>query len=298
MKKTFLALAAMAMVFATSCNKDNGNTPEEPQDVTDNQFICEIDPTSNPQNAPRFVDGIGQMTYIDDNYVIWQVNDKIAYYGECTNDDIDGDYWYELTCKSTIENNRAYFTAEDESIGLLHFGQGEHKAYYPASLYTDGFLSLPNSIIVDSEHNDDKLPMYAQGQGAHYLTFHNICAVLQITIPAEITYCDKIELSANQNICGNFQIIEGGDRYFARVDGYPEYPTEAQRTITLEKQEENFGGYVYVAIPEGTYTGFNVKFYSGEDELGHTNNTSEDEIQLTTNKIYPVTCTSLILLSN
>ena len=66
----------MAMVFATSCNKDNGNTPEEPQDVTDNQFICEIDPTANPQNAPRFVDGIGQMTYIGENdNVYWQINE-------------------------------------------------------------------------------------------------------------------------------------------------------------------------------------------------------------------------------
>ena len=177
MKKILFSLAAVAMLFATSCKKENINVPERPAE--DNEFLCVIEPNANPQNAPRINDGMGTMAHLVDNRATWQEGDVIAYYGAAYDDNhqpIDG-YRHDLTC-ATFGNEQtgsAYFEKAN-----THFGQGDHKAFYPAELLVSADeshyeLALPAVQTIDPERNASNLPMYGVGSGRHYITFYNIC---------------------------------------------------------------------------------------------------------------------------
>ncbi|MCQ2330301.1 MAG: hypothetical protein MJZ93_07090, partial [Paludibacteraceae bacterium] len=223
--------------------------------------------------------------YIDGNNIVWwQVNDQIAYFGKARADEKEN--WYTLSCNSTPDNGgAAYFTAKNAGGEDIHFGQEVHEAYYPASLHTTGdVLELPSNINVDPERNAKHLPMYAHSSGPHYLEFHNICAVLKIQIPTGLSDdCDKIEVSARKNICGKFTV--GPSDYKAVLSA----PNGIDNTKITLNGTFTRGNYVYVAIPEGTYSGFKVEFMKGTTSLGSKTNSNNMEVHA--NKIYPVTIT-------
>ncbi|MCQ2330213.1 MAG: hypothetical protein MJZ93_06635 [Paludibacteraceae bacterium] len=262
MKKVLFTLATVAMLFATSCKKENINAPEKP--VDDNEFLCVIEPNANPQNAPSINGGMRTMAELINNRAVWQEDDQIAYFGSAYDDShspIKG-YKHVLTCKTFRdgEDGSAYFEAEG-----THFGQGEHKAFYPAELLVDALdadhytLALPAVQTIDPERNASNLPMYGVGSGSHYLTFYNLCGVLKIEVPVA---SNKIVLTAAQALCGPIH-IGGEDDKTAVADG-----TEDQhKTLTLEAKEGTTfaeGGFVYAAIPAGTYNSLTIKFYRGD----------------------------------
>lgn len=257
MKKVLFTLATVAMLFATSCKKENINAPEKP--VDDNEFLCVIEPNANPQNAPSINGGMRTMAELVNNRAVWQKGDQIAYFGPAYDDShssIEG-YKHVLTCKTFGEGEKgsAYFEAEG-----THFGQGNHEAFYPAELLADDpdadhyTLALPAVQTIDPERNANNLPMYGVGSGSHYLTFYNLCGVLKIVVPVA---SNKIELTADKALCGPINIVAN---YTAQTTG----TDDKYKTITIKAKENgkfNKDYEVLAAIPAETYNSLSIKFY-------------------------------------
>ena len=255
MKKVLFAIAAVALLFATSCNKTN-----EPTNLAENEFFCQIDNGANPQNAPRINDGMGTMTTISGFDVLWTEGDQI-YHAETGT---------VLTC-GTISSTGATFTGE----GNYNICQS-HTAYYPASLHTDNGLVLPSNIAIDATMGVDSLPMYAHNNNGtdHTLVFSNICAALKINVPVA---CDRIVVSADQAICGQFSVVNN-----AAVLAAGQSTDGVTLTGTFAKND-----VVYAAIPAGTYNNFSIKFYNGTAEVGSKSLTQSQTFDV--NKAYNVT---------
>jgi len=266
MKKLFLAIATVAMLFATSCNKENKNPAVNPEDIPEGSFLCTIDNSAMPQNAPRISDGMTTMTAINNDGIYWRSDDQILING------ITYDYAKE-------EGTGVYFTTTSTEATAPYY------AFYPTWIngQNSNHATLLSEIDAYSDKDVYNLPMYAYSASSKLLTFHNICAVLEIKMPDFGTQtCNKIIVRADQDLCGAFNV---NSNFVAVLDNQ----TGTNNTITVTPE----GSYtiqknhlVYVPIPAGSYTNFKFEFFQGSTSLHETPTQS---ISVVANKIYPVT---------
>ena len=84
-------------------------------------------------------------------------------------------------------------------------GDGPFRAFYPASLTTDGVnITLPatQTYEVNSTH---EFPMYAESS-TNQLAFKNLCGVLKLHLIEANTNITSISVTANTEICGNYTV--------------------------------------------------------------------------------------------
>ena len=84
-------------------------------------------------------------------------------------------------------------------------GDGPFRAFYPASLTTDGVnITLPatQTYEVNSTH---EFPMYAES-ATNQLAFKNLCGVLKLHLIEANTNITSISVTANTEICGNYTV--------------------------------------------------------------------------------------------
>ncbi|MCQ2344249.1 MAG: hypothetical protein MJ002_04905 [Paludibacteraceae bacterium] len=279
MKKVLLAAATVAMLFATSCKKDV-NAPENIQ-LGENEFLATIDNGAVPQNAPAVRDGMNTMATIDgDRRVFWEESDHIAING----------------CEYMAETygNPVKFTP----VNPNQVAEGnEFHAFYPASIASEGPHhngTLPEVQIYTADNNASNLPMYAYSDNKQ-LTFHNICAVLKIEVPADFAGATKIEASSDQIMNGGFSISNPNDKYTAVMDGneYAEYVGDEFKKVSIRKSDYTpfvEDEVVYIAVPAQEYTNLRVEFFNGDNTLWHK---TLDKCTLEVNKIYNINMTPL-----
>lgn len=98
-------------------------------------------------------------------------------------------------------------------------GDGPFRAFYPASLTTDGTtITLPatQTYEVNSIH---EFPMYAES-ATNQLSFRNLCGVLKLHLTKANTNITTISVTANAPINGNFTVSNlNGEPVLTYVDG-------------------------------------------------------------------------------
>ena len=282
MKKVLFTIAAAVMMLAaTSCKKENVNEPEnfnrEPEAY---EFLATVG-GGMQQNAPAVNDGMSTMATFDPEtltQVMWQIGDVINVNGET------------FTCTTDpAGTNRAYF--ENPVQFPNGFQATQYHALYSTTLESielieaaDPTKGVKGMLSATQTYNPDKkaenLPMYATSTD-HWLNFNNICAALKIYAP--VSTANKIILTTTEPITGQFEIRENGVFDFIQTgDGH--------NTITITKPESaNFinGEEIFIAVPGGTYHGLNITFYNGDNQVWTTGTSSKD-LTVTANRIYKI----------
>lgn len=181
MKRTLTSLLSLValtgLTMLASCNKD---------DVGDGtQFRATMEGCSARD---------GKTTLGGDwnNQLNWVEGDQVAIYGTA------GRGLYAATPQTPATT--AVF---DNVSGTT--GDGPFRAFYPASLTTDGVnITLPatQTYEVNSTH---EFPMYAES-ATNQLAFKNLCGVLKLHLIEANTNITSISVTANTEICGNYTV--------------------------------------------------------------------------------------------
>ncbi len=287
MKKVLFTIAAAVMMLAaTSCKKENVNEPEnfdrEPEAY---EFLATVG-GGMQQNAPAVNDGMGTMATFDGLKVMWQIGDVIYVNGKGNS----------FTCTTDpAGTNRAYF--ENTNQFPDGFQATQYHAFYSTTISAmslaeegDPTKGVTGTLSATQTYNPEKkaenLPMYATSTD-HWLNFNNICAAIKIIVPLSSANTIEGSVADDEQLYGNFNMSGS----VATFD--PE--TTSHNVITVKKVEnKNFqnGDEVYIAIPAGTYHNLNISFKNGNN-LEWETGASEKEGGLTVvaNKIYNINLT-------
>ena len=157
--------------------------------------------------------------------------------------------------------NGKTFTADQSGRNTTLSGEkvyqegGLYKAYFPASMYDNGTLTLPATQTYNGKNLSGVNPMYAQSESTN-LTFSNLCAMVKLQLTGSKTV-KEIRVSADQPLSGEFEIAESGSNYKAVMKSQT-----GNAGVTLncgDGVDLSTSNVFYVALPEGTYT--NLKFF-------------------------------------
>ena len=125
---------------------------------------------------------------------------------------------------------------------------GKYKAYFPGTIYNGGTPALPAS----QTYTDGRIgnaPMYAESTNCH-LDFHNICALIALTLKGSDTV-SSIEVSNTDNaLCGSISITDN-------VASVTDAMSASNCKVTLDCGDgvalDSGGKTFYIAIPEGQH---------------------------------------------
>ena len=162
--------------------------------------------------------------------------------------------------------------------------ESTHHAYYPASMYSAGTVTLPASYTYTAGKFD--MPMYAESMTTD-LSFKNLCGVLAITVPStQMSSVSSIVVSSDQQMNGAISAITtSGVLTFASAT-----LTNAEKKVTLTatsaviiSTNETF----YVPVPAGTHNPLTITVSDGTTtKVMMTQKTGGVTIER--NKIYPI----------
>ncbi len=150
-------------------------------------------------------------------------------------------------------------------------GGGPFRAFYPASLTTDGVnITLPSTqTYVEGSINE--FPMYAESSD-NQLAFKNLCGVLKLHLTKANTNISSITVTANAEINGTFSVnYNSGDPELT-------YSANGTNTTTLTcttAQSIAEGKDYYIYLPEGNYSGLQIEMFTDDSRycIKHANTT-------------------------
>lgn len=163
--------------------------------------------------------------------------------------------------------------------------ESTHKAYYPASMYNAGTVTLPASYTYTADKFD--MPMYAESTTTT-LPFKNLCGVLAITVPAsEMSEVSSIVVSSDKQMNGAISsITDAGVLTFASAT-----LTDAEKKVTLTASSAvtiTTSVTFYVPVPAGTHNPLKIAVSDGTTKkMMITKKTGG--VEVARNKIYPIT---------
>ncbi len=235
MKKNLVSLVSLALlaglVSMTSCKKENtlGNGT---------QFHATMEGCTM-QNGKTTLNGTA---------LEWVSGDQIAVYGTA------GCGIYTAT-----PQNPATVAEFDNVSGET--GNAPFRAFYPASLTTDGVnITLPSTqTYVDGSINE--FPMYAESSNEE-LSFKNLCGVLKLHLTKANTSISTITITTANEINGTFSVnYNGGAPELEHVSGGT---NTATLTCTIPQSIAE-GKYFYIYLPEGSYTGLQIEMNTNDN---------------------------------
>lgn len=252
MKNTRIYLAAMAvaMLFVTSCKKEESSVKQE-------------------FSATMEVSKSGEKTILDeDDHLQWKHgSDKVSITS------ISGDSYITSTFTANTHtaypNNLSYANLDLDEGQTLAEGNGvTYRSIYPASISSENSnntqVTLPK---VQASYSGELTgyPMYAQSSNKS-LQFWNLCSVLKLSLTGTETI-SKIEVVTDKYINGTFTI-----NY--QNDNQPLSPTTATNhtkmtTLTMSSSvtlNESDPSYFYIYLPVQQYKYIKINFYN-EDNL-------------------------------
>ena len=218
MRRNMIMLLAAALLVVTGCKKDDKTTEGEKM-----TFSAGFDNGS----AKTEIDGLDMS---------WNEGDAVMINGKTFTADKSGS-------TTTLSGEKTY-----QEGGL-------YKAYFPASMYDNGTLTLPATQTYNGSNLSGVNPMYAQSATTD-LTFSNLCAMVKLTLTGNATV-KEIRVTADKPLSGEFEIAESGSNYKAVMKGQT-----GNAGVVLncgDGVDLSASDVFYVALPEGTYT--NLKFY-------------------------------------
>ena len=124
-------------------------------------------------------------------------------------------------------------------------GDGPFRAFYPASLTSDGTTITLSAAQTYVEGTINEFPMYAES-AANQLAFKNLCGVLKLHLTKANTNIASITVKANAEICGDFTV--------SYVNNVPclSYTGNGSNTVTLAcatAQDISNGKDFYIVLP-------------------------------------------------
>ena len=218
MKRNMIMLLAAALFVVAGCKKDDKTT--EGEKMTFNAGF-------DNGNAKTEINGLDMS---------WNKGDAVMINGKTFTADQSGR-------NTTLSGERTF-----QEGGL-------YKAYFPASMYDNGTLTLPATQTYNGKNLSGVNPMYAQSESTN-LTFSNLCAMVKLQLTGSKTV-KEIRVSADQPLSGEFEIAESGSNYKAVLKSKTGNAGVTLSCGTGVNLSEN--NVFYVALPEGTYT--NLKFF-------------------------------------
>ena len=219
MRKTMFMLLAAALLVVAGCKKDDKTTEGEKM-----TFNAGFDNGS----AKTEINGLDMS---------WNKGDAVMINGKTFTADQSGR-------NTTLSGEKTY-----QEGGL-------YKAYFPASMYDNGTLTLPATQTYNGKNLSGVNPMYAQSESTS-LTFSNLCALVKIQLNGSDKTVTEIRVNADQPLSGEFEIAEDGSNFKAVMKSQAGKPGVTLNCGTGVDLSEN--NIFYVALPEGDYT--NLKFF-------------------------------------
>ena len=247
-KQLFLAATAAAMLFATSCQKDNINQG----------FSTRLE-----------VGSTDAKTLLDGNDLSWDYgNDVVRIF--------DGTTYGDFTAtQNTTHSDGTYADLINQSCTLAVGNDITYKAVYPAGIASS---DDPNTITlprVQQSTNGElaEYPMYAQST-TKSLQFKNLCSVLKIHLQKSNKSVSKIQIVTDKLITGTFTVDwNGGDPTItaSNTSDHTSIVTlELDNTVSIDNQN---GHDFYIYLPKGTYGYMQIKVYDANGLLFTKSNT-------------------------
>ena len=245
MKNTRIYVAAMAvaMLFVTSCKKEESSVKQE-------------------FSATMEVSKSGEKTNLVNDHLQWaHGSDKVSITSISGNSYITSTFT--ATTHSAYPNNLSYANLDlDQDQTELAEGEGvTYRSIYPASISSENNTQVTLPRVQESNHGElTGYPMYAESS-TKSLQFWNLCSVLKLSLKGSGTV-NKIEVATDKYINGTFTINYGdnGDPLLiSENDGTHTKVT----TLTLnEPQQLNANNskdfYIYLPVQEYNFIRINV----------------------------------------
>lgn len=151
----------------------------------------------------------------------------------------------------------AVYTAQTPGATTTFSGTGATKgadekyhAYFPASLYNSGTLTLPATQTAGKFN----MPMYAESETEEF-EFKNLCAVLAVKVTsADITTLKSIKVKADKALSGVFTVSENKAVLTDASDNTKTVELVSESALTLNETGTTF----YIAIPAQEYKYLNI----------------------------------------
>ena len=213
MKRTLISLLSLlALLTITSCQKDATGDGS--------QFRATMESTADGK------------TVLSGTALNWVSGDQVAIYGTA------GCGIYQATPQTP-----ATVATLDNVSGET--GDGPFRAFYPASLTSDGAtITLPaGQTYVENSINE--FPMYAES-ATNQLAFKNLCGVLKLHLTKANTNITSITVKANAEICGDYTV--------SYMNDVPQlsYTGNGSKTVTMAcptAQDISDGKDFYIVLP-------------------------------------------------
>lgn len=226
MKKYAYILAAA--IAALACTKENPSNPsldekpEEPVQGVEMTFGATLEQTK---------------AGISDNKTVWAATDHISVFDGVANCDF----------KSKGEGVSTTFTGTASAADNYY-------ALYPyqatASCSEGVITATVPSVQTATPGSFDPAAALMVARGSQNFEFKNVCSLIKVTVPADVTGITSIEFSGNdnENIAGEVSISFDGS-------GLPAATGAGVKTITLKAAKETLAaGDYYIAALPNTYS--------------------------------------------
>ena len=215
MKKNIIMLLAAALFVVAGCKKDDNNAGD-----------------GGKMTFTSYLGGGGAKTEIvNGKDMRWTAGDRIVINGQ--------------TFESEISEDGTFATFTGPIV------EPPFHAYYPASIYRNGSLVLPDVQTYSGTNLSGVNPMYARSENTT-LVFHNICALVKLDLTGTCKVA-SIEAKADQALSGTFDIAgDEANGWYAQLNS-----RDAAATVTLNCGEAGveIPATFYMALPKGDYTG-------------------------------------------
>lgn len=225
-KKSIITAALLLTIGMVSCQK------EEASNI---QFTAGLEQSSNNN---------GTKTYLDGTLIKWDGEEQVKIYGVGS----DG-----ATYSVTPHSDDATWATLNSVDGIL--GEAPYKAIYPASIAESATsITLPGTQY-STDGSLTELPMYAESS-TNVMQFKNLCGALKLHLQQSGTSISRIEITANTNINGTYDIDATGDVPML-VNG-----TNGSNTTELvctTEQDISEGHDFFINLPASGAEGYNLK---------------------------------------
>ena len=234
-KLTYLAVAAIAAL--SSCSSDDiatgNNITSESVGVT--EFTATIDNGN----------GITSRTAYDatNRYATWIANtDQISVNG------------YTYRAKDT-GSTTAFTSTGDEAAAA-----DTYTAYYPATMYDNGTISMPASYNY-STNSPYNMPMYAESSTTA-LSFKNLTGVIALTVPStEMETVKSITVTSDQHLSGECTINYNSGA--PTISWTNATATDAEKQVKINCGAGAAATTFYIPVPAGSHTNLTFTVSNG-----------------------------------
>ena len=288
MKKVFkFFAAALAIVVAVSCSKDNTHNENIDQDQPKSRmtFLASIDPeVAQPTNSATV------KTALDGKSVIWTRNDKISLYGNGTYNTADGYNKHKGDCMVDASG----FTEGSDVVSFVGdvASSSDYCALYPADGwkvntmvdYKYEFVGFAEQKAVAGSFDRSKHVMVAGKLEGTRFNFKNVCALAKVKIETDIVYSIKITGQPSAGSIGG----PYGWKVNATRNEFAAVTSNQVHSITLKNENGaplEDGATYYIVLPACTISGYTVSVCD-EDGVVIGERVKKSDFVVERNKIY------------